>query len=308
MTGRGRRGRARTPARVCGARAGVRRTAVSGPSRRPGLATSSRRNARPTAPRTSGSAVLVRTASRTSRWVASLITISPVPSALREPGGPSERLPAHEPLGRRRVALENFAGVDPDANVDRDCSLLLELLVQAGHCLPQLERRPHGTKGIVLVQSRDAEDRARGCRRAVVPGLRRGARTPARQSRSSARRSAGEPRGRGSSSVGPLRPASARTSVTVLRARLPLGAVPAACSVSGGTLRRGSECSWSGSCARAAASGSSSSASWRRIAASRSRNAAPGSMPSSSDQTRRVSRYSSSASTWRPDRYRASIS
>ena len=81
------------------------------------------------------------------------------PGGLREPGGPSERLPAHEPLGRPRVALEDLAGVDPDANVDRDCSLLLELLVQTGHCLPQLERRTHGTKGIVLVQSRDAEDR-----------------------------------------------------------------------------------------------------------------------------------------------------
>ena len=49
------------------------------------------------------------------------------PGGLRKPGGPPERLPADEPLGRSRVTLEDLAGVDPDANVDRDCSLLLEL-------------------------------------------------------------------------------------------------------------------------------------------------------------------------------------
>ena len=52
----------------------------------------------------------------------------------------------------------------------------------------------------------------------------------------------------------------------------------------------------------------SSSGSWARIIASSRRSSGPGSSPSSSTSSRRPSRIVSSASAWRPARYRASIS
>ena len=59
--------------------------------------------------------------------------------------------------------------------------------------------------------------------------------------------------------------------------------------------------------ARCRDDGASSAGSCARIARSSSCRARPGSSPSPSSSSRRASRYASSASTWRPQRYRASI-
>ena len=113
VTGAVAAGALEAPARARGARAGARRTgsrdrrASRASEHRAGGTLDRPRLGRPPRPSRSGPT------SRTSRWVASLITISPAPAACASRRGPSERLPAHEPLGRRRVALEDLAGSIP---------------------------------------------------------------------------------------------------------------------------------------------------------------------------------------------------
>jgi hypothetical protein len=70
----------------------------------------------------------------------------------------------------------------------------------------------------------------------------------------------------------------------------------------------GDDADASSSCGSSAAAGSTSSeGSWRRIASCRRRSSGEGSTPISSTSVRLACRYASSASAWRPDRYRTSM-
>ena len=71
--------------------------------------------------------------------------------------GDVERVAASDRLPRRRVADDDFAGVDPHPRTESDAPAGLELAVQALERLAHLAGGPHSAERIVLVQHRYAE-------------------------------------------------------------------------------------------------------------------------------------------------------
>ena len=76
---------------------------------------------------------------------------------LLEPRSDVDRVTGREPLSRCRVSDDHLAGVDAGAGGEANPVLLGELVVDASESLLHLERRTHGTEGVVLVDGRHAE-------------------------------------------------------------------------------------------------------------------------------------------------------
>ncbi len=66
-------------------------------------------------------------------------------------------VPGRERIAVRRIAREDLAGVDPGADVDPHAVGPLELVVEMGQLIAQLDRGAHGPERIVLVHDRDPE-------------------------------------------------------------------------------------------------------------------------------------------------------
>ena len=76
-----------------------------------------------------------------------------------QPGGHVHGVPGHDPLAAGPVTGHHLAGVDPHAPFDGGAPLRQHRLVQASQALADLECRPAGPHGIVLVNHGDAEHR-----------------------------------------------------------------------------------------------------------------------------------------------------
>ena len=77
---------------------------------------------------------------------------------LFEPGGHVDRVARDEALTGRRIAGNDLAGVHTDADGDPEPVVALEPLVQVRDGGVHRRSRPHRTKGVVLMELRDAED------------------------------------------------------------------------------------------------------------------------------------------------------
>jgi hypothetical protein len=58
----------------------------------------------------------------------------------------------------RRIACEHLARVDARPDLDADAAIALELVVQTGDCVADVDDCASGAEGVVLVDDRDAED------------------------------------------------------------------------------------------------------------------------------------------------------
>jgi hypothetical protein len=78
---------------------------------------------------------------------------------LLEPGGDVDGVADRERVGPRHVRGEHVAGVDADADLDRDAEAAIKVLVELYKGGAHPGSCPHGTNRIVLVRHRNAEER-----------------------------------------------------------------------------------------------------------------------------------------------------